>query len=44
MDNICGECGMIRSKKDLVLMEDDSYLCFTCWNKYLKMRENEKNL
>ena len=36
MDNVCSKCGMIRSKKDLVLMEDNSWLCFSCWNKYLE--------
>ncbi|MFX1274215.1 MAG: hypothetical protein ACFFBP_00405 [Promethearchaeota archaeon] len=42
MDNICKECGMIRSKKDLVLMEDGSFLCFACWNKHVK-KNNSKN-
>jgi len=23
---------MIRSEKDLVLLEDGNYLCFSCWN------------
>ena len=33
----CKECGMIRSSKDLVLLESGSnYLCFSCWNKRIK--------
>ncbi|MFW9874939.1 MAG: hypothetical protein ACFFG0_17670 [Candidatus Thorarchaeota archaeon] len=29
----CHKCGMIRSPKDLVLLEDGKYICFSCWNK-----------
>ncbi|UCC19234.1 MAG: hypothetical protein JSV62_14200 [Promethearchaeota archaeon] len=29
----CYECGMLRSPKDLVLLEDGNYICFSCWNK-----------
>jgi hypothetical protein len=33
----CKECGMIRSSKDLVLIEEGkTYLCFSCWNKCIK--------
>ena len=42
MKKKCKECGMIRSSKDLVLMEEDIYFCFSCWNKYLK-NKNDKN-
>ncbi len=28
----CHKCGMIRSPKDLVLLEDGNYMCFSCWN------------
>ncbi|MFX1501145.1 MAG: hypothetical protein ACFFDH_09310 [Promethearchaeota archaeon] len=38
----CNNCGMIRSTKDLVLLEDENYICFSCWNKL--MREKSKNL
>jgi len=37
----CKKCGMIRSKKDLVLLEDGTYLCFSCWNKRDKDKENK---
>ena len=39
MNNFCKKCGMIRSKKDLVLLEDNSYMCFSCWNDHLKSLE-----
>lgn len=42
MENVCKECGMIRSKKDLVLLENNSYLCFACWNKLLEKNDREK--
>jgi len=32
---------MIRSIKDLVILEDDNYICFSCWNKFL--RDKSKN-
>ena len=32
-------CGMIRSNKDLVKLENGNYICFSCWNRNLK----EKN-
>jgi formylmethanofuran dehydrogenase subunit E len=37
----CIKCGMLRSQKDMVLLEDLSYLCFSCWNKYLKANEKK---
>ncbi|MFX1525006.1 MAG: hypothetical protein ACFFCC_15975 [Promethearchaeota archaeon] len=39
----CNTCGMIRARKDLVLTEDGNYMCFSCWNKELKI-EKEKSL
>ena len=36
MKKKCNKCGMIRSEKDLVLLEDGTYLCFSCWNKLNK--------
>ncbi|MHA1643096.1 MAG: hypothetical protein ACTSUX_06575 [Promethearchaeota archaeon] len=32
----CETCGMIRSKKDLVKIESNYFICFHCWNEYLK--------
>ena len=29
----CKECGMVRSVKDLVLLENGERMCFECWNK-----------
>lgn len=37
----CNTCGMLRSSKDLVLFEDGSYMCFSCWNQYNR-KEGEK--
>ncbi|MFW9990109.1 MAG: hypothetical protein ACFFC3_15805 [Candidatus Odinarchaeota archaeon] len=34
----CEQCGMIRSIKDLVLLEDKTYICFSCWNKLNKAK------
>ena len=34
MKKKCYKCGMIRSTKDLVLLEIGAYLCFSCWNEY----------
>jgi hypothetical protein len=39
----CHQCGMIRSKKDLVKCEDSSYLCFSCWNQKQKESELTRN-
>jgi formylmethanofuran dehydrogenase subunit E len=39
MKKKCSKCGMIRSNKDLVKLENDNYICFSCWNRNLK----EKN-
>ena len=36
MKGKCKNCGMIRSIKDLVKLENDSFICFSCWNKYLE--------
>jgi hypothetical protein len=27
---------MIRAEKDLVLLENKDYICFSCWNKGIK--------
>ncbi|MHA1491751.1 MAG: hypothetical protein ACTSRI_19110 [Promethearchaeota archaeon] len=40
---ICKNCGMIRSSKDMVLLQDGGYLCFACWNKYCKEKEIQTN-
>jgi len=32
----CNTCGMLRATKDLVLLEDGNFMCFSCWNKELK--------
>jgi formylmethanofuran dehydrogenase subunit E len=32
----CNTCGMLRAQKDMVKLEDGHYLCFSCWNKYLR--------
>ncbi|MFW9783307.1 MAG: hypothetical protein ACFFFB_13575 [Candidatus Heimdallarchaeota archaeon] len=42
MKKICHKCGMIRSTKDLVYLEEGKYLCFSCWNEIIK--ENEETL
>ncbi|MFW9970684.1 MAG: hypothetical protein ACFFDF_10825 [Candidatus Odinarchaeota archaeon] len=34
----CYKCGMIRSTKDLVLLEDGKYMCFLCWNNYTQQK------
>jgi hypothetical protein len=40
----CNTCGMLRATKDLVLLENGSFMCFSCWNKELKKRrKNLKN-
>jgi len=33
---------MIRSTKDLVALED-GYMCFSCWNKYHKEKDEKIN-
>lgn len=38
----CSKCGMIRSVKDLVLLEDETFLCFLCWNKYNRERDKKR--
>ena len=39
----CSLCGMIRAKKDLVTLEDNSLICFSCWNKQMKMKIQRDN-
>jgi hypothetical protein len=41
MPEKCQDCGMIRATKDLVLREENYYICFSCWNKSL-MKNREK--
>ena len=36
----CSKCGMIRSRKDLVLLERGDIICFSCWNKMLNDKDN----
>ena len=38
----CNECGMIRSIKDMVLLEDGNHMCFKCWNEANKDRIKTK--
>lgn len=38
MKKKCDHCGMIRSTKDLVLLENRNYMCFSCWNKFKKRK------
>lgn len=38
---ICKNCGMIRAIKDMVLLEDGTYICFSCWNKRIRERGNQ---
>ncbi|MFX1445540.1 MAG: hypothetical protein ACFFHV_19155 [Promethearchaeota archaeon] len=42
MKKSCYKCGMIRSTKDLVNLEEGKYLCFSCWNQ--KIKESEEKL
>ena len=32
----CKICGMIRARKDMVLLQNNDYVCFSCWNKLKK--------
>ncbi len=43
MKKRCYKCGMIRSKKDLVYLENKKYLCFSCWNKRIEESEEMSN-
>ncbi|MFX1453452.1 MAG: hypothetical protein ACFFCM_21665 [Promethearchaeota archaeon] len=43
MKKSCYKCGMIRSTKDLVYLEDNKYLCFSCWNERIKESEVMSN-
>ena len=36
----CMNCGMIRAKKDMVTLSNHKFVCFSCWNKSLKEKEN----
>ena len=38
----CLKCGMIRSSKDLVTLERGEIICFSCWNKKLREKENSQ--
>lgn len=38
----CSKCNMLRAEKDLVRLEDDSIICFSCWNK-LNQEKEEKS-
>jgi formylmethanofuran dehydrogenase subunit E len=40
MKKKCSKCGMIRSNKDLVKLENANYICFSCWNRNLKEKNN----
>jgi hypothetical protein len=39
----CDTCGMLRAKKDLVLLENEIYICFSCWNREIKKKKNLKD-
>ncbi|MGQ4874169.1 MAG: hypothetical protein ACP6IY_08875 [Promethearchaeia archaeon] len=41
MKQKCKDCGMIRSVKDLVLLEDNTRICFSCWNKRLENKNGQ---
>ncbi|MFX1374737.1 MAG: hypothetical protein ACFFA0_02890 [Promethearchaeota archaeon] len=36
MQRKCNICGMLRAQKDMVVFDDGSYMCFSCWNKHLR--------
>ena len=38
----CKICKMLRAKKDLVVLKDNQYLCFSCWNKYMSKKESQE--
>lgn len=38
MKKKCKKCGMIRSIKDLVKLNEHEYMCFACWNEDLRSR------
>ena len=42
MKRKCELCGMIRSTKDLVLQESNTFICFSCWNKKLKELQHKE--
>ena len=44
MKEKCVKCGMIRSTKDLVNLENRGYVCFQCWNKMLNVRRIKDNI
>lgn len=37
----CSECDMLRAEKDLVRLEDGSTICFSCWNKFNREKEEK---
>jgi formylmethanofuran dehydrogenase subunit E len=39
MKKKCSKCGMIRSNKDLVKLENANNICFSCWNQILKEKK-----
>lgn len=41
MIETCRKCGMIRATKDLVLLEDGNYICFSCWNEHNRVKSEE---
>ncbi|MGM0470297.1 MAG: hypothetical protein ACQERB_15970 [Promethearchaeati archaeon] len=43
MKRRCKQCGMIRAEKDLVHLDSNTYLCFSCWNKKLKFKKQKNS-
>jgi len=41
MKEQCASCQMIRAKKDMVFLSNGKWICFSCWNKYLKQKQKE---
>lgn len=41
MKKRCKQCGMIRAEKDLVHLNSNTYLCFSCWNKKMQLKVKE---
>ncbi len=42
MKKKCKNCGMLRAKKDVVLLKDNTILCFSCWNKFIRQNSSKK--
>ena len=40
----CCKCGMIRATKDLVLLKDREYICFSCWNRIIDKKRRKSQL